>query len=70
MTNGHEAPQIQQPVFDGCAGQDQPVRCAQGAGDLGGLGAGILDVLAFVENHGQPAERHQALAQGRGAGCS
>ena len=60
---GHQAPEIQQPVFDGRAGQHQAVLGRQRARHLGRLGGWIFDVLALVENHREPPHRHQALAE-------
>ena len=50
----HDAPQVADVVFDRRAGQGNAVPGRQGAGRLGLLGLGILDVLGFVEDHSGP----------------
>ena len=55
LGEGEEAPEVEETVFDGRAGEDEAVGGAEGAsGGRGGAG-GVLDVLAFVEDDGVPA---------------
>ena len=60
---GHEAPEVAEAILDGGAAQDQAMVGVQSAGDLRGLGAGIFDVLAFVENEGLPLDRDKGFAK-------
>jgi hypothetical protein len=54
LGEGEEAPEIEEAVFDGGAGEDEAVRGAEGAGGGGGGAGGVFDVLAFVEDDGVP----------------
>jgi hypothetical protein len=50
LGEGEEAPEIEEAILHGRAGEDEAVRGAEGAGSLGGGASGVFDVLAFVED--------------------
>jgi hypothetical protein len=58
---GHEAPQVEQAVFERCTGQNEAVVSTELARGTGGLRVGVLDLLAFIEDRGQPADGGQFL---------
>ena len=51
---GENAPEIQQTVFNGRAGEREAMLGLQRAGRLRGLRVGIFDVLSFVKNRRKP----------------
>lgn len=55
LGEGEEAPEIEEAVFDGSAGEDEAVGGAEGAGGGRGGAGGVFDVLAFVEDDGVPS---------------
>ena len=61
-----DAPEIQQAVFNGCAGKREAMAGLQGAGGLRGLGVGILDVLRFIQDHERIVESAPAHERQRG----
>ena len=58
----HQRPHIKQAVLDGRAGKDQAVLGIEFAGALGGFGVRVLDLLALVQNHGEPFDAVEFLA--------
>ncbi len=61
LGEGEEAPEIEEAIFDGSAGEDEALACTEGAGRLGGGTRGVFDVLAFVENYGVPGFAGEGL---------
>ena len=57
----HDAPEIEQPVFDRRAAEGQSMVGAQERGALGGLRLRILDVLRFVQDRRMPGEVRKRL---------
>ena len=57
-----QAPDFAQVVFHRCARQAQAVPRLQLAGHLGGVGAGVFDVLCLVQHHQVPLGLQPALA--------
>ena len=57
----HDAPQIEQPIFQRRAGERQAMLGLQLLDRLRDLRAGILDELRFVENHRAEGEFLQLL---------
>ena len=51
-----DAPEIEQAILDGRAGEGEAVIGLQRAGGLGGLRVGVLDVLRLVEDRGLPGD--------------
>jgi len=54
LGEGEEAPEIEQAVLDGRAGEGDAVERGNRAGDGSGLARGVLDELGFVEDYGVP----------------
>ena len=57
-----QAPDLPQMVLHGRARKAQPVARLQACRHLSGVGAGILDVLRFVQHHQMPLRGQPALA--------
>ena len=57
----HQAPQVEQPVFQRRAGQHQAVLRVDQPRGLRHLGVGILDLLALVEDGGEPVDLLQGF---------
>jgi hypothetical protein len=67
----HQAPQLAEVVFDGRAGQAEPVAGIEFAGGLRDLGVRVLDVLRLVEHdqvEGVEAEFFDVAVE-QGVGC-
>ena len=60
----HEAPDVEETVFDRRPGEDEAVAAGKGPRRLGRLGVGILDLLAFVEDHAEPVDPLQLVRAG------